>query len=749
MTRVESTAASPQLLTILRPRGRWWRGWAFVFATVVAATVVPMSAASAATLSKGHGVMKAGEVWYGSYKTGGELGYCGDPTAGGTRLYAPNENGGASYSAVKTTTSWNPKTTGVGAMSAANVHRLAYVLAARGHTTSNAQAAHVSYAVRTLVTSPGGAKGSAAPYAGDIKTGGQKLVAEAKNYAGPYTIPLRVTATDNGRSATVTAYQPVSATGKTMTGYTGTLTISGPAVFASNNAKTLTAPANGQPVALTSAGDGQVKVSVSYAKLPSAKLHYREPSKSNFQRILVSGQTEPVSAAASYTANVPNQPKVVTETSDQVASAGTSLTDTLQVSGMEPGSTIQVTSTLFGPFTTTPAAADTPPADAPMVGTVTTAVTADGQGNATAVTEGLTINEAGYYVWFETTEETPENLAWPGKFGQESETTLVKWSPQVATETSAQRAEPGAELTDTLTATGLQPGATASVVSTLYGPFVTRPEKGDTVPPDAPVVGTVTTEVTADDQGEATAVSEALTVTERGYYVWHETVAATAEQDEWVGMFGQESETSIVPWQPTVTTQTSAQTVKPGAQITDTLTVTGLQPGATIKVTTSLYGPFKNKPTEADAPPKNAPIVGTLKLKITADDSGSATITTKPLRVDKPGYYVWHETIAKTAEHQAWTAVFGQASETTQVIAPPPPPDKPDTPPDTPATPDVPRTPNLPNTGAPATLGMLAAGVGLTAGGGLLLGWRRRGSTPQTRSRDSAHPSPTFGPRLR
>ncbi|MDN5893323.1 MAG: LPXTG cell wall anchor domain-containing protein, partial [Nocardioides sp.] len=220
--------------------------------------------------------------------------------------------------------------------------------------------------------------------------------------------------------------------------------------------------------------------------------------------------------------------------------------------------------------------------------------------------------------------------------------------------------------------------------------------------------------------GNATAVTDALTVDERGFYVWHETIAATAEHEGWVGKYGQESETSIVPWQPQVTTQTSAQTAKPGAKITDTLTVTGLQPGATIEVITSLYGPLKNKPAEADAPPKDAPVVGTLKLKVTADDSGSATVTTEPLTVDKPGYYVWHETITQTLEHEAWIAIFGQASETTQVIAPPPPP------PDTPTT----STPNLPNTGAPATLGMLAAGVGLSAGGGLLLGLRRRFGGP-------------------
>ena len=705
----------------LMARARLVRLLAVGLAASLAGIIVCAGAASAASQSKGYGQMKAGDVWYGNYKNGTERGYCGDPIAGGANLYAPTANGGTSYGAVTPTSSWNPKTTGVGALSATNVHRLAYVLSVHGQTNSNAQAAHVSYAVRTFVASPGGAKGSAVPYAGDIKTEGVKLVGEAKKYAGPYAITPKLSVTADKQAATLTGYRPISATGATMTGYAGTLTVTGPGVFDSNNETTMTAPADGRAVTIRATGDGTVTVKVTYDKLPTTGLYYRKPANDKYQRILISGRTAPVSGTATTTVDALNQPKVITQASDQVATAGSELTDTLVVSDLAPGSTVTVTSTLYGPFSSGPAESPTPPAGAAVAGTASTEVMAGPDGTTTAVTRPITIETSGYYVWFETTDATPENAAWPGQFGQASETTLVKWTPIVTTETSQQRATPGARLTDTLTVTGLPPRTQVEVTSTLYGPFTTGPSESATVPDEAPVVGTITTPVTADEHGEATATTEALTVEKRGYYVWHETIAAGNEHEAWPGRFGQTSETTIVPWQPAVTTQTSDQTAAPGAKITDTLTVTGLQPGATVQIITTLYGPFTDQPVPADAPPTDAPQVGTLTLEVTAGADGNATAITKSLTVKGPGFYVWREMIAATDEQEAWAGRFGVESETTDVVAPATPPTPPVPPaPPVPPTPDV---PHLPDTGAGATPAMIALAAVLIAAGGTLVGF--------------------------
>jgi len=700
---------------------------------VVSAAIVCAGAASAAALSRGYGQMKAGDVWYGNYKTGSERGYCGDPVAGGANLYAPTANGGTSYGSVVTTSGWNPKTTGVGALSATNVYRLAYVVARHGQTSSNTTAAYVSYAVRTFVVTPGGAKGSAVPYAGSsIKAGGSKLIEEAKKYAGPYTVAPKLLAAEDQQTATLSGYRPVAASGATMTGYAGTLTITGPAVFGANDATSLAAPSDGAAVTLRATGDGKVTVTATYAKLPSTRLHYRKPANDRYQRILVSGRTEPATGAASITVDVPDQPKITTTTSDQIAKPGAKLIDKLAVTDLAPNSTITVTSTLYGPFTQPPTEAATPPVDAPIAGTTKTTVTGDANGAATVVTKPVTIETSGYYVWFETTDATTDNTAWPGRFGQTSETTLVKWAPTVVTETSDQRAAAGTKLTDKLAVTGLPPHANATVTSTLYGPFTTRPAASDTVPDDAPKVATVTTPVTADEHGSATATTEPVVIDKRGYYVWHETIESTDVHDGWPGRFGQTSETTIIPWQPAVTTQTSDQQVTTGAKITDNLAVTGLQPGATVRVNTTLYGPFTTKPQPADVPPEDAPRIDTLTLDVTADDKGAATATTAPVTVSEPGYYVWHETIDATDEHDAWTAPFGIATETTHVVSPPP------------GSPPPPEVPHLPDTGADASSTMLAVTAALlTAGTALVAIGRRRRHVATVNERLSSTSEPT------
>ena len=517
----------------------------------LAGIIVCAGAASAASQSRGYGQMKAGDVWYGNYKNGTERGYCGDPIAGGANLYAPTANGGTSYGAVTPTSSWNPKTTGVGALSATNVHRLAYVLSVHGQTNSNSAAAYVSFAVRTFAASPGGAKGSAVPYAGDIKAGGVKLVGEAKKYAGPYAITPKLSVTADKRTATLIGYRPISATGAAMTGYAGTLTVTGPGVFDSNNETTMTAPADGRAVTIRATGDGTGTVKVTYDKLPATGLYYRKPANDKYQRILISGRTAPVSGTATTTVDALNQPKVTTQASDQVATAGSELTDTLVVSDLAPGSTVTVTSTLYGPFISRPAESPTPPAGAAVAGTASTEVMAGPDGTTTAVTRPITIETSGYYVWFETTAATPENAAWPGQFGQATETTSVKWTPIVTTETSQQRATPGARLTDTLTVTGLQPGATVQIITTLYGPFTDKPVPADQPPTHAPRAGTLTLEVTADGDGNATAITKQLTVKGPGFYVWRERIAATDEHEAWAGRFGVESETTHVVASPT------------------------------------------------------------------------------------------------------------------------------------------------------------------------------------------------------
>lgn len=512
--------------------------------------------AHATAVNEGHGIARPGNVWYGSYLAGGDAHYCGDPISGGATWHAPTAAGGSDYGGMRTTTTWTPRTSGVGAMTSDNVHRMAYVLGEYGSTTSNDRAAAVSYAVRRLTTAAGGAPGTAVPSVSpSIAEAGRTLLDESRTHRGPYAIPVELDLAEDAQTATVTDYRPVSATGRTMTGYSGTLTLSGPAVFDADGSRTRSAPGDGEPVLLRATGLGEVTVTARYDDLPSARLHYRVPERSNFQRILVAGRTEPVEGSAEAAMVRKTGPQVVTQTSDAVAEPGTVLTDHLTVSGLQPGRTVTVESTLFGPFEDRPSESPEPPGDAPVVGTVSTDVTGDEQGEAEATTEGLTITEPGYYVWFETIEADDVHHAWPGLFGQVSETSLVPWQPHVETQTSSAEVFVGAQITDALEVTGLRPGATVEVESTLYGPFPERPPLSELPPDGAPTVGTHVVTVTADATGSVNATTPPLTLEADGYYVWHETIAADDHHRGWIAPFGQVSETTFATTPPSASGQ--------------------------------------------------------------------------------------------------------------------------------------------------------------------------------------------------
>src|SRR5690625_507435 len=116
--------------------------------------------------------------------------------------------------------------------------------------------------------------------------------------------------------------------------------------------------------------------------------------------------------------------------------------------------------------------------------------------------------------------EIEQQPAWSARFGVVEETTLVPWSPDVVTTSSHEIAEPGTELTDHVTVTGLWPGSSHEIVSTLYGPLHQRPEVSNDVPADTPIVGTVTMTVDMDGVYE----TDPLVSLEPGFYVWHEVI---------------------------------------------------------------------------------------------------------------------------------------------------------------------------------------------------------------------------------
>ena len=416
---------------------------------------------------------------------------------------------------------------------------------------------------------------------------------------------------------------------------------------------------------------------------------------------------------------VPYTPQVTTQTSTQVATAGSELTDLLTLSGAAPGTTYQVTSVLYGPFEAQPSPQATVPADAPVVGSVVTSLTADADGQASGQTDGLVVDQEGYYVWVET---IPEDLlgsgsrGWTGEFGQASETSVVPWQPVVTSQVDQAITEPGESSFDTLLVSGGQPFGQVGLQVNLYGPLASdptfdydglgtyeapraQPNLAQVVPPqsppaDAPVVASWSFDLTLDAAGEAVAVTSKSQLDDGGYYVYSaylvpvdQAMVAGAER------FGEVSETTLVPWQPAVQTKASHQVAEVGAELLDYLEVTNLgQNQAT--VTALLYGPLPAAPELSATVPPGTPLAGSVELEVTGDGHYS----TPTITVQQAGYYTWVETLSTQTGIRAGDTVtaFGITEETTLVNAPPPVA-PPTTPP--PAPPGQPKTPELPFTG--------------------------------------------------
>ena len=229
----------------------------------------------------------------------------------------------------------------------------------------------------------------------------------------------------------------------------------------------------------------------------------------------------------------------------------------------------------------------------------------------------------------------------------------VRAQPQLSTQISAQTASPGAQLTDTVKVTGLG-GRSATIQAALYGPY---PARDAMTCQDTPV-WTGTVEATGDGE----YVTAPVTLTQPGYYTYREWIVESDSLAAVETACAEVSETTIVRGQPAITTQISAQETAPGAQITDSVVVSGLgKLGATVNV--ELWGPF---PTREAIRCEGTPFwTGTLPV------SGDGTYTTAPVTLAQAGYYTYRESIAATEAHEAVITACGEVSETTIAKAAP------------------------------------------------------------------------------
>jgi hypothetical protein len=203
--------------------------------------------------------------------------------------------------------------------------------------------------------------------------------------------------------------------------------------------------------------------------------------------------------------------------------------------------------------------------------------------------------------------------------------------PTVHTVVSAKSVAANGSVSDTVTVTGLW-GAQVTVPAALYGPFPAR----NAIACSGTPVWTGAIQVTAD----GTYQTEPHALATPGYYTYYETIAAGEFVRAVKTPCADVAETTIVPGQPAVKTQISAQQTKPGGTITDKVVVTGIGKLA-LPVQVALYGPFPTRGAIACSGPPYWH--GSFVAR------GDGTYTTAAVRIEKAGYYTYREAIVAEA----------------------------------------------------------------------------------------------------
>lgn len=211
------------------------------------------------------------------------------------------------------------------------------------------------------------------------------------------------------------------------------------------------------------------------------------------------------------------------------------------------------------------------------------------------------------------------------------------------------------------------------------------------------------------------------------------------------------------PFQPVVSTRTSAAVADDGASVFDTVVVDVQQTPSTLSewpvygpprgpfslvpvtIRSRLLGPFQEVIVPSTAAPPDAPVVCEVSLVVT---TGPGEYDTPSCTLAGPGHYVWVETISPSDTTPTegrgrilpWTSPFGVTTEITTVNLPSAPA-APPVPAEVPEVVHPPMAPMLPETGSSATgratLTVLALALFLSGVACLLSGDPRVGARRQ------------------
>ena len=162
--------------------------------------------------------------------------------------------------------------------------------------------------------------------------------------------------------------------------------------------------------------------------------------------------------------------------------------------------------------------------------------------------------------------------------------------------------------------------------------------------------------------GPGSYKTQAVTLSKPGIYQYQETAPADENHVGFTTPCNLASERAVVRAKPTLHTVVSAQTVAPGASLTDSVTVSGLA-GEHITVQAALYGPFPARDAIA--------CTGTPAWTGTIDVTADGTFQTEAYVVTTPGYYTYYESIAAAEFVTATKTACAETAETAIVTGQP------------------------------------------------------------------------------
>lgn len=321
------------------------------------------------------------------------------------------------------------------------------------------------------------------------------------------------------------------------------------------------------------------------------------------------------------------------------------------------GTPVVAEGVLYGPFLDEPAVSRDVPAGAPVAHETT--LTFTGPGSQTTDT-GFRPTEAGFYTWVWTVDAAaqqpltqlllPEDYTYADRFGLRAETSVLPMSPSAVTKVSETHADAGDVVTDTLTVENTNGGWFTGAVGVYEGvaysvPATTAPAVGSDVPADAERI----LETSIVVSGPGTYTSEGATVPDdSGRVVWVWTFRQSEQADlekwepdlVWEDQFGLADETTIVTFQPALSTQVTERI--PGGAFDDAVTVEVVKgqwhDNTEVTAHGTLYGPLVTQPEVTAAAPEDAPVAHETSLTFTEPGT---LVTDTQFRPSVNGYYVW------------------------------------------------------------------------------------------------------------